>query len=82
MKFFVFNIKTEGWWRKQANVELIATAQQLLAQVRERSAVTFVHVRGHTGEEGNERADRLVQWGKFQLYPHFTSILRYYLERF
>ena len=24
----------------------------------------FVHVRGHTGEEGNERADRLVQWGK------------------
>ena len=26
--------------------------------------MTFVHVRGHTGEEGNERADRLVQWGK------------------
>ena len=26
--------------------------------------MTFVHVRGHTREEGNERADRLVQWGK------------------
>ena len=43
---------------------MIATAQQLLAQVRESSPVTFVHVRGHTGEAGNERADRLVQWGK------------------
>eukprot|EP01050_Picozoa_sp_SAG11_P028724 SAG11_NODE_7793_length_1095_cov_4.455823_1_plen_79_part_01 len=53
-----------GWWRKKANVELIASAQQLVAQVLESSAVTFVHVRGHTGEEGNERADRLVQWGK------------------
>ena len=56
--------QTEGWWKKKANIELIATAQQLLAQVRESSPVTFVHVRGHTGEAGNERADRLVQWGK------------------
>ena len=45
-------------------MELIATAQQLLEQVRQSSEVTFVHVRGHTGEEGNERADRLMQWGK------------------
>ena len=32
--------------------------------MRQHSDVTFVHVRGHVGEEGNERADRLVQWGK------------------
>ena len=32
--------------------------------MRQHSDVTFVHVRGHIGEEGNERADRLVQWGK------------------
>eukprot|EP01052_Picozoa_sp_SAG31_P001863 SAG31_NODE_62_length_28678_cov_21.548270_34_plen_189_part_00 len=39
-------------------------AQRLLEQVRQSGDVTFVHVRGHTGEVGNERADRLVQWGK------------------
>eukprot|EP01050_Picozoa_sp_SAG11_P009966 SAG11_NODE_975_length_6331_cov_4.407895_4_plen_114_part_00 len=53
-----------GWWNKKKNVELIAVAQQLLEQVRRSSAVTFAHVRAHAGVEGNERADRLVQWGK------------------
>ena len=24
----------------------------------------FVHVRGHPSDEGNDRADALVQWGK------------------
>eukprot|EP01052_Picozoa_sp_SAG31_P069559 SAG31_NODE_28388_length_411_cov_0.467949_1_plen_34_part_01 len=33
-------------------------AQQLLEQVRQSGDVTFVHARGDTGEEGNERADR------------------------
>ena len=26
--------------------------------------VRFVHVRGHSSDEGNDRADALVQWGK------------------
>eukprot|EP01050_Picozoa_sp_SAG11_P035585 SAG11_NODE_13123_length_669_cov_0.629825_1_plen_162_part_10 len=56
--------QVEGWWNKKKNVELIAVAQQLLEQVRKSSAVTFAHVRGHASVEGNERADRLVQWGK------------------
>ena len=44
--------------------DLIEQVQRLLEQVRQSSDVRFVHVRGHIGEEGNERADRLVQWGK------------------
>ena len=38
--------------------------RHLLNEVRLTGDVTFVHVRGHSGEEGNDRADRLVQWGK------------------
>eukprot|EP01052_Picozoa_sp_SAG31_P000452 SAG31_NODE_13_length_37961_cov_21.751307_31_plen_155_part_00 len=56
--------QAEGWWNAKKNKELIAVAQRLLEQVRQSGDVTFVHVRGHTGEVGNERADRLVQWGK------------------
>ena len=33
-------------------------------QVRQQRAVTFVHVKGHSGDPGNDRADELVQWGK------------------
>eukprot|EP01052_Picozoa_sp_SAG31_P012187 SAG31_NODE_706_length_12688_cov_41.991342_8_plen_431_part_00 len=56
--------QAEGWWNAKKNKELIAVAQRLLEQVRQSGDVTFVHVRGHTGEVGNERADRLVQLGK------------------
>ena len=56
--------EAEGWWRKNKNAELIEAVQKVLEQVQRSSDVTFIHVRGHIGEEGNERADRLVQWGK------------------
>ena len=52
-----------------ANLELIELARRLLAAVRERRTVVFVHVLGHSEDPGNERADELVQWGKGrQLY--------------
>ena len=56
--------QAEGWWRMNKNQELIRAAQGLLKEVRRSRDVTFVHVKGHSGDVGNDRADRLVQWGK------------------
>lgn len=47
-----FNVKNSKLWRK------------LSAERRRAScAVSFVHVRGHNGDEGNEEADRLAREG-------------------
>jgi ribonuclease HI len=54
----------EGFWRKNCNAELITEGQSLLARVRTTRNVTFVHVKGHSADGGNDRADDLVQVGK------------------
>eukprot|EP01045_Picozoa_sp_COSAG04_P013877 COSAG04_NODE_1008_length_8786_cov_5.785706_2_plen_204_part_00 len=58
----------QGKWkvRKKDVKPIIAWAQELLAQVTATRQVSFVHVRGHSSDEGNDRADALVQWGKQQ----------------
>ena len=51
----------------RSNVEAVALNRRLLAEVqrgRRHGSVTFVHVKGHSDDPGNERADELVQWGK------------------
>ena len=50
-----------------SNVEAVALNRRLLADVqrgRRHGSVSFVHVKGHSDDPGNERADELVQWGK------------------
>eukprot|EP01050_Picozoa_sp_SAG11_P035080 SAG11_NODE_12685_length_690_cov_28.087986_2_plen_89_part_01 len=37
---------------------------ELLAKVRTRRMVTIVHVKGHSVDGGNERADELCWWAK------------------
>ena len=54
----------EGFWRVNCNKDLIDLGKDLLRQVREKRTVTFVHVKGHSEDGGNDRADLLVQWGK------------------
>jgi hypothetical protein len=54
----------EGFWRKNCNVELITKGQSLLARVRSTRGVTFVHVKGHLADGGNDRVDDIVQVGK------------------
>jgi ribonuclease HI len=54
----------EGFWRKNCNAALITKGQSLLARVRLTRSVTFVHVKGHSANGGNDRADDLVQVGR------------------
>ena len=56
--------ESEGYWSAKSSRELVANCQDLLKKVREKRDVTFVHVKGHSDDVGNDRADELVQWGK------------------
>ena len=54
----------EGYWRVNCNKDLIEVRHDFLRRVRVQREVTFVHVKGHSTDGGNDRADKLVQWGK------------------
>ena len=57
--------EAEGHWRANCNGPQVERCRALLKRARARFAgVTFVHVAGHSGDSGNDRADQLVQWGK------------------
>eukprot|EP01050_Picozoa_sp_SAG11_P004505 SAG11_NODE_290_length_11190_cov_12.004872_4_plen_133_part_00 len=54
-----------GRWQPNANVALVEWARKLLADVEATgSTVHWVHIKGHSSDGGNDRADDLVQWGK------------------
>eukprot|EP01050_Picozoa_sp_SAG11_P001213 SAG11_NODE_51_length_19848_cov_37.780698_16_plen_216_part_00 len=46
------------------NKALVAWGIELLAKVRTRRTVAFVHVKGHSTYGGNERADELCWWAR------------------
>jgi hypothetical protein len=54
----------EGCWAANANVDLITYGQEVLKRVRQTRSVIFIHVKGHSSDVGNDRANELVQWGK------------------
>lgn len=45
-------------WKAKANLELVVEIKRML---REFVNITFMHVKGHNGNEGNELADSLAQ---------------------
>ena len=55
--------QVEGYWKANYNAALVREGKALLARVREHKRVTFVHVKGHSADGGNDRADDMVQWG-------------------
>ena len=58
MVFYVDSLdarnELEGFWRKNYNASLITEGQGLLTRVRETRRVSFVHVKGHSVDGGND----------------------------
>eukprot|EP01050_Picozoa_sp_SAG11_P002236 SAG11_NODE_110_length_16199_cov_18.081180_1_plen_282_part_00 len=57
-----------GRWQPNKNIALISWAWRLLKEVTEDKGrqIHWVHVKGHSEDGGNDRADELVQWGKIE----------------
>ena len=52
-------------WKAASNMALVAWVRKLLAEVEETGrTVHWVHVKGHSADGGNDKADERVQWGK------------------
>ena len=52
-------------WKATSNVALVEWVRKLLAEVEESGwTVHWVHVKGHSADGGNDKADERVQWGK------------------
>ena len=54
----------DGLINPAANLEAVMCFRTLLRQVRAVRAMTFVHMKGHSSDAGNDRADELAWWGK------------------
>jgi len=52
-----------GRHKAHANIRLAARANMLYKEVHSDHVLVFEHVKGHSGEEWNERADLLANWG-------------------
>eukprot|EP01051_Picozoa_sp_SAG22_P027188 SAG22_NODE_8974_length_617_cov_1.194981_2_plen_137_part_01 len=56
--------------RRGARAAMIHSAQILVEKVQEERQLDFIHVKGHSADGGNDRADQLVSYGKQELAPY------------
>ena len=55
---------TRGKWRPKKNIKLITSARNILAQTEGTGTkVWWEHVKGHSGDKWNDRADELADQG-------------------
>jgi len=67
---------TSGVWKPRKNQGISKLCLDAFKEEDERRSggVTFIHVKGHSGDTGNDKADDRVQWGKEQgPYCRFRS---------
>ena len=55
---------TRGQARPKRNKDLVNAARKIHAKLTSSTEVTWEWIKGHTGNEGNERADELAELGK------------------
>ena len=53
-----------GQWRAKRHKNMVQTARSLYQQLTAQARINWKWVKGHTGNKGNERADRLADTGK------------------
>ena len=59
---YAFNAIT-GQFQPEANTDLVFKARNILSRVRHKRAIEFEYVKGHSGNPGNDHADRLAGKG-------------------
>ena len=57
---------TRGIWRPKTNKDIASLCNETFKRENERrkGGVIFIHVKGHSDNKGNDKADERVQWGK------------------
>ena len=57
---------TTGIWKPRKNISIGHLCNRLFREEQQRreGGVHFIHVKGHSGDDGNDHADDRVQWGK------------------
>ena len=61
-----------GLWKPRTNKELVERARAALTAAVQRTNVLFMHVRGHSANYGNDKADELAELGS--KHKHISMI--------
>ena len=59
---------TRGLWKPKKNTGIAALCFEAFKEenARRSGGVAFIHVKGHSNDPGNDKADDRVQWGKVE----------------
>eukprot|EP01048_Picozoa_sp_COSAG05_P012109 COSAG05_NODE_1190_length_5573_cov_33.432590_3_plen_287_part_00 len=67
---------TSGIWKPKKNKSISARCYDAFCEEnkRRKGGIVFIHVKGHSDNDGNDKADERVQWGKEEgPYCRFTT---------
>jgi len=58
---YALGVINNSWWNPKKNIGLIKGIKRIVKQF---PSLKMFHVKGHAGNPGNEKADKLATWGK------------------